>query len=67
MKKLRQAAEKEKGETQQVQKSRAQQTFLESDMRVTFHTRLIMTINTPYSVSLKLANLQSIDQPPRLS
>jgi hypothetical protein len=67
MKKLRLAGEKEKGTERESQKSRIQETFFENGTNTKFHTCLLMTINTPYRISLQSLIANSIDRPPKLS
>ena len=67
MKKLRQAAKKEKAAEKESQKNLIQETISPAVTTIKFHSALIQTINTPYNLAVPLKLHQQLFRPPRIA
>jgi hypothetical protein len=66
MKKIKQAAEKDKSDERQSQKNNFQQTFFDRTSGIKFHTHLLQIINTPYVAMAPSLQNVPVFRPPQI-
>ncbi len=66
MKKIKAAQDAEKNDSRQSQKNLFQEVFFASATTITFHTRLLRTVLTPYNSPLAVAFSGAVFRPPQL-